>query len=452
MHNFIIKGHGSNVRGIETTAEYDPKTDEFIINTPNLRSIKWWPGALGKLSTHAVLMAQLILDGKEHGVKVFMIQIRDENHLPLKGITIGDLGVKIGDNSNDTGFMSINNVRIPRTHILSKYETVTKEGKLVTVLKASPQVHYSTMTLTRAIMIYESGTRLCQASTIAIRYSCVRRQGFRSFSSGISYKSEENSIVDHRIQQYRLFKQLAHGYAFKFIGIWISEQIETMEGGELGVLKNTGNLKELAITSAGLKSLCTQVAANGIEDLRKCCGGNGYLMNSGIAALRNEYLVQVTAEGDMAVMAVLFGKFMVQTVDSIQRGEKITGLFDYLNVLKNKNFSVKSLHPPKSTSNTNFMNTDYLLTLFAYKSIFKSYILYTDFVDLVQNKGIDFQKAFEMLAMEAVQATYAHGYYMILLTFIKKIKEITNVKIVHALTRLKHYLLAQIFEMTIGAM
>ncbi|CAN6374476.1 unnamed protein product [Urochloa humidicola] len=47
-------GHGSNVQGLETTATFDPKTDEFLIHSPTLTSSKWWPGGLGKASTHAV--------------------------------------------------------------------------------------------------------------------------------------------------------------------------------------------------------------------------------------------------------------------------------------------------------------------------------------------------------------------------------------------------------------
>lgn len=29
---------------------------------------QWWPGGLGKVSTHAVVYARLITDGQDHGV------------------------------------------------------------------------------------------------------------------------------------------------------------------------------------------------------------------------------------------------------------------------------------------------------------------------------------------------------------------------------------------------
>jgi acyl-CoA oxidase len=114
-------GHGSNVRGLQTTATYDKNTQEFVVHTPTLQSIKWWPGTLGKIATHAVVYAQLIIDGKEYGVHVFFMQIRDENHRPLPGIELGDLGPKLGDAANDTGFMRLNNVRfdsaVDKTHV-----------------------------------------------------------------------------------------------------------------------------------------------------------------------------------------------------------------------------------------------------------------------------------------------------------------------------------------------
>jgi hypothetical protein len=43
-------GHGSNVQGIETTAMFDEETDEFVINSPNISSTKYWIGATGMLN------------------------------------------------------------------------------------------------------------------------------------------------------------------------------------------------------------------------------------------------------------------------------------------------------------------------------------------------------------------------------------------------------------------
>lgn len=37
-------GHGTFIRGLETTATYDPETKEFVLHSPTLTSYKWWPG------------------------------------------------------------------------------------------------------------------------------------------------------------------------------------------------------------------------------------------------------------------------------------------------------------------------------------------------------------------------------------------------------------------------
>lgn len=58
-------GHGSNVRGILTTAHYDAAREEFIINSPSDLAMKFWIGGAAKTSNMAVVCAQLILkDGK----------------------------------------------------------------------------------------------------------------------------------------------------------------------------------------------------------------------------------------------------------------------------------------------------------------------------------------------------------------------------------------------------
>lgn len=362
--------------------------------------------------------------------------MRDENHLPLPGVNMGDLGVKMGDNANDTGFMSIDNVRVPRTHLLSKYHNLTKEGKFVTVLKADPQVHYTTMMSTRAMMVNTAGARLCQSATIAIRYSCVRTQGFKDMKAGISHLSEEFQIVDHKIQQYRLFKQLAVGFALRFNGAWMLEQLHIIEGGVFGQIKTTEGLKELAMASAGLKSLCSQLAIHGTEDLRKCCGGNGYLLNSGIAAIATDYLWQVTAEGDMIILSMMTARFLQQTVDTCLSGKKAGGIVEYMNVLCNQQLSVKSLKPASAKSATEFLNLSYLLSLFRYRSLEKNYNANREINQMIKVKGMKWQEAFAYHSTETLLATYAHSYLLILTNFVNKVNECKDEKVRTVLTRL----------------
>ena len=41
----LVNFTGTFIRGLETTATYDPLTEEFVLNSPTLTSMKWWPGS-----------------------------------------------------------------------------------------------------------------------------------------------------------------------------------------------------------------------------------------------------------------------------------------------------------------------------------------------------------------------------------------------------------------------
>ena len=66
-------GHGSNVAKLETTATLDLDTDEFVINTPTLTSTKFWPGDLGRHTTHALVMAKCVIKSKNYGIQPFIV-------------------------------------------------------------------------------------------------------------------------------------------------------------------------------------------------------------------------------------------------------------------------------------------------------------------------------------------------------------------------------------------
>jgi len=82
-------GHGSNVRGIETTATFVPGADAFELHSPTETSTKFWPGSLGKTANHAMVIARLVLSGKDLGPHNFIVPLRDAEHRPLPGVKLG---------------------------------------------------------------------------------------------------------------------------------------------------------------------------------------------------------------------------------------------------------------------------------------------------------------------------------------------------------------------------
>jgi alkylation response protein AidB-like acyl-CoA dehydrogenase len=72
----------------------------------------------------------------------------------------------------------------------------------------------------------------------------------------------------------------------------------------------TSDLAEVHASAAGLKGFCCNAAAVGIEELRKCCGGAGYLLASGIAAIEADYKWRATAEGDTVVMLLQTARYV----------------------------------------------------------------------------------------------------------------------------------------------
>ena len=120
-------GHGSDVQSLQTEAILDEQADEFIINTPDIKAAKFWPGELGKMATHAVVHARLIIKGESYGVFPFIVKIRNtETHIPLKGLEIGDIGPKYGFFSKDNGYMIFKDFRVPRSALLSRYKSMQK--------------------------------------------------------------------------------------------------------------------------------------------------------------------------------------------------------------------------------------------------------------------------------------------------------------------------------------
>lgn len=92
----------------------------------------------------------------------------------LPGITIGDIGKKMGRDGIDNGYIQFTNVRIPRAYMLQKHTQVTREGEVHEPPLA--QLTYGALLQGRTAMVEDAGNISKKALTIALRYAAVRRQ------------------------------------------------------------------------------------------------------------------------------------------------------------------------------------------------------------------------------------------------------------------------------------
>ena len=69
------------------------------------------------------------MDETDYGVNAFIVPLRDANNTILKGVTIGDCGLKMGLNGVDNGTISFDNVVIPKENMLDRFASVNDKGE-----------------------------------------------------------------------------------------------------------------------------------------------------------------------------------------------------------------------------------------------------------------------------------------------------------------------------------
>ncbi|KMZ63073.1 Acyl-CoA oxidase [Zostera marina] len=408
-------GHGSNVQGLETTATFDPLTDEFVIHSPTLTSSKWWPGGVGKVSTHAIVYARLISMGKDHGVKGFMVQLRSlKDHSLLPGITAGDIGTKFGNaayNGMDNGVLQFDHVRIPRDHMMMRLSQITKEGHVLSS-SAPKQLQYGTMVYVRKVIVLDASVALSRATCIATRYSAIRRQ-FGSQGGG-----PESQVIDYKTQQSRLFPLLASAYAFRFVGEWLNwlygDVTERLQAGDFSTLPETH-----ACTS-GLKSVITTATSYGIDECRKLCGGHGYLCSSGLPDLYAVYVPACNYEGDNVVLLLQVARFLMKTINQLGESEKLPvgTTISYMKRAHQLLHSTSDVHIAED-----WLKPSSILQAFEARAMKMS-------VRCAQNisNSPTPELGFSELSADLIEAAKAHCQLIIVSKFIDKVQKDTTIK------------------------
>ncbi len=298
-------GHGSDVQHLETTATYDPETQDFVIHSPTPTSRKDYLGGAAESAKVAAVFAQLITKGEGHGVHCIVVPIRDDEGNTLPGVTITDCDYKGGLLGVDNGRIMFNNVRVPRENLLNRFADVAPDGTYSSPIQ-NPNRRFFTMlgTLVRGrVTIAGSAAQAARvALDIAVRYALQRRQFENPDVGG------EVLIMDYLVHQRRLLPHLAHSYALQFAQNALVGKLHDLESAEV---HDPEEARELEAHAAGLKAVATWHASAAIQETREACGGAGYLAENRLVGLRADSDVFTTFEGDNYVLLQLVAKHML---------------------------------------------------------------------------------------------------------------------------------------------
>ena len=294
-------GHGSDVASIATTATYDEKTGDFVLHTPHRGA---WKDYIGNAALHgkaAVVFAQLIVGGENHGVHALYVPLRDKNGF-LPGVGGDDDGPKGGLNGIDNGRLHFTNVRVPRENLLDRYGSVDENGVYSSPIESRGRRFFTilgTLVQGRVSLVGAASVASQLAMTIAVKYAVVRRQ------FPVPGTDTEQVLMDYQQHQRRLLPRLANAYAIVFAQDELLASFHDVFSGARDTEEERQDLETLA---AALKPYATWSALDIIQAARESCGGQGYLAENRLSTLHGDMDVYATFEGDNTVLLQLVAK------------------------------------------------------------------------------------------------------------------------------------------------
>jgi acyl-CoA oxidase len=414
--------HGSNVKGIKTTATYNHNNRTFTIHTPSEYDRKEYIGNAAADGEMATVFAKLMIDGKDYGVNAFIVPIRDGSKQPLAGIRIEDCGHKMGLNGVDNGIIYFDNVVIPYENMLDRFASINDKGEFESPIPGDNRRFFTMLgTLVGGrIGIPRSALAASKVGlATAIKYGDKRRQ----FGPE---NGNEVPILNYRMHQQRLMPYLANAYALTFALQYLTDRFTNRKEDEM---------QEIEALAAGLKAYTTWNTRNALQECREACGGKGYLSENRIDNLKNDTEIYTTFEGDNTVLMQLTAKNRLGEYRKQFGDLSVSTIFNYVVEQAKTTITEKNPFTIRNTDENHLKDPEFHLHAFQYREKEVLASAAKRFKRLIDD-GLDAFDAANIMHPHMIQIAYSYLDRVVLEQFNLKITQTEDAALKDVLTRL----------------
>ncbi|KAF3405019.1 Peroxisomal acyl-coenzyme A oxidase 3 [Talaromyces pinophilus] len=285
-------GHGLDARNLETTATL-LSDGGFELHSPSWAAAKCMPPTTprGGLPVVAVVIARLIVEGEDRGVRPFLVPLGDGREM-CKGVIAKALPPRTGAHPIDHALTLFNHVILPQTALLGSLEKPQNER----------EHFFSTIHRVSAGTLFLSGTAIpvlkvavYNAAQFSMRRKVTGHDG--KAMPVIKFRTQHLPIL-HAIAQYHVLQAFLVHSATIFRNRKVDPRVRH------------------AVATA-FKAVAIQNFQKSIKSLNEGCGWHGYYEHNQTLQNELEFRAVGTAEGDIRVLAIrlaselLIGRYQI---------------------------------------------------------------------------------------------------------------------------------------------
>ncbi|MEU5219632.1 acyl-CoA dehydrogenase [Streptomyces sp. NPDC020807] len=304
-------GQANSHLATRTRAEFDRGTGEFVLHTPDPQAAKFGSAGTLDVPQTAVVLARLLVDGEDHGVFAFVVDLTGDDGL-ASGVEVSS-PLRLGALPLDYVLVRFHHVRVPYADWLADGAGFGSDGAFHDPAGGGPRRLQHTLRVGQGLW----ATMPAVAAATA-RQSAVQAVGYARQRRTQSSLAPGAPLLAYRAHQRAVLGALADAFALTCAAdgaraVW-SASLAAASAPAGGGAEPMGFTPWAAVSRplAAYKAVAVRLAARVTADCQSRCGFSGHLDVNRLAAYHGFHHAFDAAGGDSRLILYDIGRSLAE--------------------------------------------------------------------------------------------------------------------------------------------